>query len=504
MKTESTPKTAEIPGAVPEHGPEPLIFELSEKGHVGYRIEPLDVPAEPLEKLIPERFLRRSPLGFPEVTEPMVVRHFTRISVLNHHIDRDVFPLGSCTMKYNPRVNETAAGLPGFAGLHPLTPEAAAQGGLRLMSELSAHLAEITGMDRVSLQPAAGAQGEFTGLLMARAYFKAKGEQRTRVIFPDSAHGTNPASAAIAGFEPVEIPSNKRGLTDVAALKRELDERTAVFMVTNPNTLGLFEEEIQEIQALVHQAGALLYLDGANMNALAGVARPGDMGFDICHLNLHKTFSTPHGGGGPGSGPVGFKLPLEPYMPRPVIGERDGRYFLDWDRPHSVGKVHSFYGNFGMHVRALAYILALGPDGIRECTENAVLNANYLKARLRDHYDDPYPGRSMHEFVLSGNRQKALGVRTTDIAKRLLDYGFYAPTVYFPLIVPEALMIEPTESETKRSLDRFADAMIAIAGEAESNPELVREAPHTTPVGRLDEARAARDLRLGYTPPAGS
>jgi glycine dehydrogenase subunit 2 len=306
----------------------------------------------------------------------------------------------------------------------------------------------------------------------------------------------------MAGFEPVEIPSNARGLVDLEALGRELDQRTAVFMVTNPNTLGLFEEEIKEIARRVHAAGALLYLDGANMNALAGVARPGDMGFDICHLNLHKTFSTPHGGGGPGSGPVGVKAPLEPFLPRPTIEERDGRVFLEWSRPQSVGKVHSFYGNFGMHVRALAYILALGPDGIRECTENAVLNANYLKARLRDHYDLPYPGSSLHEVVLSGNRQKALGVRTTDIAKRLLDHGFYAPTVYFPLIVPEALMIEPTESETKESLDRFADAMIAIAREAESDPARVREAPHSTPVRRLDEARAARDLRLRWEPPA--
>ena len=495
--------SAEKSTARPATGDEPLIFELSKPGHVGYRLDPLDVPAEPLDQLLPARHLRRSTPGFPEVTEPVVVRHFTRISTLNHHIDRDVFPLGSCTMKYNPRVNEAVAALPGFAGLHPLTPEVAAQGALRLMHDLSAHLIEITGMDRMSLQPAAGAQGEFTGLLMARAYFRSRGEERTRVIFPDSAHGTNPASAAMAGFESVEIRSNARGLVDVAALRRELDERTAVFMVTNPNTLGLFEEEIQEIQARVHEVGGLLYLDGANMNALAGVARPGDMGFDICHLNLHKTFSTPHGGGGPGSGPVGIKLALEPFMPRPTIVEKNGQLAFDWDRPQSVGKVHSFYGNFGMHVRAMAYILALGPDGIRECTENAVLNANYLKARLKDHYDDPYPGRTLHEFVLSGNRQKANGVRTTDLAKRLLDYGFYAPTVYFPLIVPEALMIEPTESETQRSLDRFADAMIAIAGEAAADPALVKEAPHTTPVGRLDEARAARDLRLRFAPEPG-
>jgi glycine dehydrogenase subunit 2 len=479
---------------------EPLIFELSVPGHQGYRIEPLDVPDLPVTELLPEGSLRQHEPRLPEVTEPQVVRHFTRLSVLNHHIDRDVFPLGSCTMKYNPKANEVAAALPGFAALHPLAPEAAVQGALALMCRLAGHLAEITGMDRVTLEPAAGAQGEFVGLLLARAYFRDRGEKRTRVIFPDSAHGTNPASAAMAGFEPVEIASNARGLVDLEALERELDDRTAAFMVTNPNTLGLFEEEILDVAARVHEAGALLYLDGANMNALAGVARPGEMGFDICHLNLHKTFSTPHGGGGPGSGPVGVKAPLEPYLPRPTIEERDGRFVLDWDRPRSIGKVHSFYGNFGMHVRALAYILALGPDGIRESTENAVLNANYLKALLTADYDLPYSGPSLHEFVLSGSRQKALGVRTGDIAKRLLDHGFYAPTVYFPLIVPEALMIEPTESETKESLDRFAAALIDIARESREDPQALHDAPHSTPVRRLDEARAARELKLKWKP----
>jgi len=493
----SADAAARLPGGVPL---EPLIFERSVPGHVGYRIEPLDVPDVPVEELVPASHLRRREPRFPEVTEPTVVRHYTRLSVLNHHIDRDVFPLGSCTMKYNPKANEAAAALPGFAALHPLAPEAAVQGALELMARLADHLAELTGMDRVSLQPAAGAQGEFTGLLITRAYFRDRGEERTRVIFPDSAHGTNPASAAMAGFEPVEIASNARGLVDLEALERELDGRAAAFMLTNPNTLGLFEEEIGEIAARVHRAGALLYLDGANMNALAGVARPGDMGFDICHLNLHKTFSTPHGGGGPGAGPVGVKAPLEPYLPRPTIEQRGGRYVLDWDRPHSVGKLHSFYGNFGMHVRALAYILALGPDGIRECTENAVLNANYLKSLLVGEYDLPYPAPSLHEFVLSGERQKAHGVRTTDIAKRLLDHGFYAPTVYFPLIVREAMMVEPTESETRGSLDRFATALLDIAREARETPDVVRDAPHKTPVRRLDEARAARELKLRWEP----
>ncbi len=482
-------------------GPEPLIFELSVPGHIGYRLEPLDVPDTPLEDLLPSAHLRRSEPRLPEVTEPQVVRHFTRISVLNHHIDRDVFPLGSCTMKYNPKVNEALAALPGFAALHPLAPAAATQGALGLMAQLRDLLAEITGMHHITLQPAAGAQGEFTGLLMARAYFHDRGEHdRKRVIYPDSAHGTNPASAAMCGFEPVEIKSDARGLVDLEALLRALDDRTAVFMVTNPNTLGLFEEDIVQIAARVHEAGALLYLDGANLNALAGVTRPGDMGFDICHLNLHKTFSTPHGGGGPGSGPVGIKAALEPYLPRPTIERKDGRVVLEWDRPRSVGKVHSFYGNFGMHVRALAYILALGPDGLREATENAVLNANYLKALLLDDFELPYDGPSLHEFVLSGDRQKAHGVRTTDMAKRLLDHGFYAPTVYFPLIVHEAMMIEPTESETKHSLDRFAAALKDIAREARENPDLLHEAPHATPVRRLDEARAARELKLRWKP----
>jgi glycine dehydrogenase subunit 2 len=480
---------------------EPIIFELSVPGHVGYQLEPLDVPDIPVEELLPHDLRRRTEPRLPEVTEPQVVRHFTRISVLNHHIDRDVFPLGSCTMKYNPKVNETVAGLPGFANLHPLAPEQATQGALAQMADLARYLAVITGMDRVTLQPAAGAQGEFTGLLIARAFFRDRGEsERMRVIFPDSAHGTNPASAAMCGFEPVEIKSDARGLVDLEALSRALDSRAAVFMVTNPNTLGLFEEDILAIATRVHEAGALLYLDGANLNALAGVARPGEMGFDICHLNLHKTFSTPHGGGGPGSGPVGVKARLEPYLPRPTIEERGGRYVLEWDRPRSVGKVHSFYGNFGMHVRALAYILALGPNGIREATENAVLNANYLKSLLVGEFDLPYAGPSLHEFVLSGDRQKAHGVRTADMAKRLLDHGFYAPTVYFPLIVHEALMIEPTESETKESLDRFAAALVDIAREARETPEVLHEAPHSTPVRRLDEARAARELKLRWRP----
>jgi glycine dehydrogenase subunit 2 len=495
----STPQ--QPPGGTPL---EPLIFERSHPGRVGYRLDPLDVPEQPLGELLPARFQRRRAPRLPEVTEATAVRHYTRLSVLNHHVDRDIYPLGSCTMKYNPKANDAAAALPGFAGLHPLAPEAAVQGALALMHALSRCLAEITGLDRVSLQPAAGAQGELTGMLLARAYFADRGEQRTRVIFPDSAHGTNPASLRLAGFEPVEIRSNARGLVDLEVLGSELDDRTAAFMLTNPNTLGLFEPEILEIARRVHEAGALLYLDGANMNALVGVARPGDMGFDICHLNLHKTFSTPHGGGGPGSGPVGVRDMLEPYLPRPTIARHDdGRFALDWERPRSIGKMHSFVGNFGVLVRAYAYILSLGPEGLRENTENAVVNANYLKSRLVGAYELPYTSASLHEFVLSGSRQKAAGVRTLDIAKRLLDYGFYAPTVYFPLIVDEAIMIEPTESETVRSLDRFAEAMLEIARDVHERPELILEAPHVTPVARLDEAHAARHLRLRWTPSAG-
>jgi glycine dehydrogenase subunit 2 len=407
-------------------------------------------------------------------------------------------------MKYNPKVNEATCRLGGFAGLHPFTPQASAQGALQLMHELAEMLKEVAGMDEVTLQPAAGAQGEMTGVLLMRAFHEANGEvgTRRRVLFPESAHGTNPATAAMAGFDADEIPSNASGRVDLEALRENLDETVAGLMLTNPNTLGVFESDILEISRLVHEVGGLMYMDGANLNALMGVTRPGDMGYDIVHFNLHKTFSTPHGGGGPGSGPVGVKKHLARYLPVPkVVRREDGSFGLDWDRPESFGKLHGFYGNFGVMVRAYTYMRMLGCRGIRETAEAAVLNNAYLTALLKDDFDLPY-GRGMHESVFSGTSlKKRTSIKTMDVAKRLLDYGFHAPTVYFPLNVPEALMTEPTETETKQELERYAAAMKAIAHEAETDPELVATAPHTTPVRRLDEGRAARQLDLKWSFP---
>jgi glycine dehydrogenase subunit 2 len=476
-----------------------VIFERSRPGTRGAMLGRLDVPPRGADTLIPEGLRRGSPLPLPEVSEPAVVRHYTNLSVLNHHVDKDLYPLGSCTMKYNPKINDRMAALPGFALLHPLAPEESAQGALALLWSLERALAEITGLPAVSLQPAAGAQGELTAMLVARAYHRHRGEDRDQVIIPDSAHGTNPASVRMAGMHTVEVKSNRNGKVDLAAMKDVLGPRTAALMLTNPNTAGIFESEIQGLAEAVHAAGALFYLDGANMNALVGLVRPGEMGFDMMHLNLHKTFSTPHGGGGPGAGPIAVREDLAPFLPVPVI-RRDGEtYRLDRDRPLSVGRMHGFYGNFGVLVRALTYIWGLGGPGLREVSRNAILNANYLLARLRGAYDVKYPGPCMHEFVLSATRQKKKGVRAADVSKRLLDFGFHAPTTYFPLIVEEALMIEPTESETLGSLDRFAEAMLAIAKEAAEDPETVRTAPHTTPVIRPDEALAARQLRLTWT-----
>jgi len=433
------------------------------------------------------------------VGEPQVVRHFTGLSVLNHHVDKDLYPLGSCTMKYNPKINDRMAALPGFAGLHPLTPAEGAQGALAVLAGLQEALAEITGLPAVSLQPAAGAQGELTAMLIARAYHADRGEDRDEVLIPDSAHGTNPASVRMAGMKAVEIKSNARGKLDLEVVQEAIGPRTAAMMITNPNTLGIFESRIEQVAELAHGAGALMYLDGANMNALVGLARPGEMGFDMMHLNLHKTFSTPHGGGGPGAGPIAVTEVLREYLPSPAIVGRDGRFALDTDRPRSIGRVHGFHGNFGVLVRALTYIWSLGPAGLREMSRNAILNANYLLARLGDTFVLEYPGPCMHEFVVSAVRQKAKGVRARDISKRLLDYGFHAPTTYFPLIVEEALMIEPTESESKATLDRFADALLAIDREVDEDPKLVQDAPHTTPVRRPDEALAARKPRLRWT-----
>jgi glycine dehydrogenase subunit 2 len=480
----------------------PTIFEKSRAGRRGASVRRPDVEMRPIEELIPARHRRSEAPRFPEVPENEVVRHYTELSLKNHHVDRALYPLGSCTMKYNPKVNEAAARVEGFVGLHPFMPQAGAQGALRLMYDLVEWLKEIAGMDAVTLQPAAGAQGEMTGVLLMRAYHDARGEGATRrkVLFPDSAHGTNPATAAMAGFEAVELPSNPQGRVDLEALRAALDESVAGLMLTNPNTLGKFESEIVEICDMVHAAGGLMYMDGANLNALMGVARPGDMGYDIVHFNLHKTFSTPHGGGGPGSGPVAVKAHLEPFLPVPrVVLREDGSYGLDWDRPQSFGKLHGFYGNFGVMVRAWTYIRMLGRTGIRETAEASVLNNAYLTSLLEPWYELPF-GRGMHESVFSASEmKKRTGVRTMDVAKRLLDYGFHAPTVYFPLIVPEALMTEPTETETKEELERYADACIAIAKEAEESPELVTAAPHHTPVGRLDEGRAARQLDLRWS-----
>ncbi len=480
-----------------------LIFELSAPGRVGYSLPEPDVPEADPARLLPAEQLRAEPPGLPEVSEPDVIRHYTRLSQMNYGVDTHFYPLGSCTMKYNPKVHEDVIRLPGFARLHPFTPEGAAQGALQLMGGLADALAEIAGMDAVSLQPAAGAQGELAGVLMIRAYHLDREKRpRGKVLVPDSAHGTNPASTAIAGYRVVQLKSEASGEVDLLDLARNLDEDVAAFMMTVPNTLGLFESRILEIAEMVHAKGALLYMDGANLNALLGIARPGDMGFDVVHMNLHKTFTTPHGGGGPGAGPVGVKAPLAPYLPVPAVtGDPEKGYRLDWRRPKSIGKLQAFWGNFGMLVRAYAYIRTLGAAGLRQVAENAILNANYLMKRLEPAYDLPYPGPCMHECVFSARRQKRLGVSATDIAKRLLDLGFYAPSIYFPLIVEEALMIEPTETESKETLDAFSDAMLQIAREAEADPKAILEAPVTTPVRRLDQTVAARQPNLRWTPP---
>jgi len=471
----------------------------------------VDVPEIPVELALPEGMVRED-LLLPEVSEVDLVRHFTHLSHRQFCIDSQFYPLGSCTMKYNPKVDERIAGLQGFAWLHPLQPEETVQGALALMYELERYLAEIGGMDAVTLQPAAGAQGELTGMLMVRAYHRSRrDEARKVVIVPDSAHGTNPATATRSGFQIRKVPSNDQGTVDVEALKTLLGPDVAGMMLTNPNTLGLFEHDVVEICRLVHEAGGLMYCDGANMNAILGYSRPGDMGFDVMHFNLHKTFSTPHGGGGPGSGPVGVKDALKPFLPIPVVERRDQvmarsldipaqrhaqEYSLNYDTPASIGRVHSFYGNFLVMVRAYAYIRSLGAEGLREVSENAVLNANYLMARLRNAYPVPYDARCMHEFVSSAKEFRKRGVRALDIAKRLLDFGFHAPTVYFPLIVEEALMIEPTETESMETLDAFAEAMLEIERESKEATDRVREAPHCTPVRRVDEATAARRPNL--------
>jgi glycine dehydrogenase subunit 2 len=475
-----------------------LIFELGSPGRIAFSLPGPDVPVEDPRGGIPAAYRRSTPPRLPEVSELDVVRHYSRLSQMNYGVDTHFYPLGSCTMKYNPKINEDMARLSGFARLHPLTPDALAQGALALMHELATMLAEIAGMDHVSLQPAAGAQGELAGVLMIKAYHESRGEQRPKVLVPDSAHGTNPASTALAGDEVVEVRSNGNGEVDVEDLERHLGPDVAAFMITMPNTLGNFEPRIVEIIERCHAHGVQVYMDGANLNAILGIARPGDLGFDVCHFNLHKTFTTPHGGGGPGSGPVGVKAHLEPFLPLPVVVKQGDRYGLDWKRPRSIGKLMAFWGNFGMLVRAYAYIRTMGADGLRAVSENAVLNANYVMKRLERDYDVAAPGPCMHECVVSARRQKKHGVTAMDIAKRLLDLGFYAPSTYFPLIVDEALMIEPTETESKETLDAFCDAMLQIAREAETNPERIHAAPATTPVRRLDQTKAAREPDLRW------
>jgi glycine cleavage system P protein (glycine dehydrogenase) subunit 2 len=476
-----------------------LVFELSSPGRIGYSLPEIDVPARPTPETLPAKFLRAEPPALPEVSEFDIVRHYSRLSRLNYGVDTHFYPLGSCTMKYNPRINEDMARLAGFAAVHPLAPAALSQGALALMHELASMLAEISGMNAVSLQPAAGAQGELAGVLMIRAYHQANGEKRTKVLVPDSAHGTNPASTAIAGYQVVEVKSQANGEVDLGELARNLDADVAAFMITVPNTLGMFEPRIVEVTELCHAKGVQVYMDGANLNAILGITRPGDLGFDVCHFNLHKTFTTPHGGGGPGAGPVGVKAHLEPFLPVPVVTRDGDAYALDWKRPKSIGKLQAFWGNFGMLVRAYAYIRTMGPEGLRAVSENAVLNANYVLKRLEADYDVPVPGPCMHECVVSARRQKKHGVTAMDIAKRLLDLGFYAPSTYFPLIVEEALMIEPTETEPRQTLDAFCDAMIQIARETETSPSVIHEAPVTTPVRRLDQTRAAREPDLRWS-----
>jgi len=478
---------------------EGLIFEQSTPDRVGYSLPDAEVPEVPVETVIPAHLRRDEITGFPEVAELDVVRHFTRLSQWNYAIDLGTFPLGSCTMKYNPRVNEEVARIPGFSRLHPYTPEELVQGALQLLYELERYLAEISGMDRVTLQPAAGAHGELTGLLMIRAYHASRGNPRRKVILPDSAHGTNPASSALCGYQVIELKSSKEGVVDPQAVAEVMNEDVAALMTTNPNTLGIFEKHMQTVSDIVHRKGGLVYCDGANLNALVGIARPGDMGFDVIQFNLHKTFSTPHGGGGPGSGPVGVKAELVPYLPIPVVERVGEHYRLEYDRPQSVGRVRAFYGNFGMLVRAYTYIRSLGPDGLRRMAETAVLNANYLLHRIKNHYEVPYPERPMHECVVSDKHQLEHGVKALDIAKRLIDYGYHPPTIYFPLIVKGALMIEPTESEGKERLDHLAEALIQIAQEAEKAPETVLRAPTKTVVSRLNETKAAREPNYRWT-----
>ena len=474
-----------------------LIYEKSRPGRSAYSLPQHDLPAAD----VPEELCRSEPPRLPEIAEPDLVRHFTELTTRNFGVDTGFYPLGSCTMKHNPRINERVAQLPGFRDLHPLQEPEGAQGALELQWRLQEILAEVSGLDAVSLQPAAGSQGEITGLMLVRAYFADRGEdeRRRKVVIPDTAHGTNPASVTMAGYELIGVATDARGNIDLDDLRAKVDDETAALMLTNPSTLGLFDEGIEEIERIFHGAGALMYYDGANLNAVCGIARPGDMGFDVVHINLHKTFSQPHGGGGPGGGPIAVRDILEPFLPSPqVVRLEDGSFGLDDDRPKTIGRVRGFTGPFGVFVRSYAYMRAYGPE-LKGMSETAVLNANYLLSRLKGVYDLPYDRLCMHEFVLSARHLKRdHGILALDVAKRLMDYGFHPPTIYVPLVVPEALMIEPTETEAKETLDAFADAMLAIAAEAAEEPSVVKDAPHTRPVRRLDEVKAVRQLVVKY------
>jgi glycine dehydrogenase subunit 2 len=479
---------------------EPLVFEKGAKGRKAYSLPKLDVERVNPQETWPQKFIRRELEGFPEMSEVDVVRHFTRLSQWNYGVDSGFYPLGSCTMKYNPKVNEDIARLPGLAGAHPYQPEEISQGALQLIYELETYLSEVSGMDRVTLQPSAGAQGELTGMLMIRSCLVDRGNPRKKVLVPDTAHGTNPASSSLCGYQVVQVKSDERGRLSPRAIEEKMDEDVAALMVTNPNTLGLFEDHICEVAEIVHKKGGLIYCDGANLNALMGLTRVGDMGVDVLHFNLHKTFSTPHGGGGPGAGPVGVKGFLADYLPIPIVAKEGERFRFEYDRPKSIGKVRSFYGNFGVLVRAYSYILSMGAEGLKKASLLALLNANYIRARLKGTYNLPYDFPCMHECVFNDKLQNKFGVTALDIAKRLMDYGFHPPTIYFPLVVHGALMIEPTESEAKETLDQFIESMIQIAKEAETDPEVVRSAPHRTKVFRLDEVLANRKPKLRWKP----
>ena len=476
-----------------------LIFEKSRKGRIGYSLPDNDVKSDKIEKIIDSRFLRKSTLDLPEVSEPQVVRHYTNLSSKNHHIDKGFYPLGSCTMKYNPKINEYIANKIFFLNLHPNQDESCTQSVLKIIYELQEMLLEITGMDNITLQPAAGSQGEFVGLLLMRKYHELKGRNPSYIIIPETAHGTNPASVILAGYKIKQIGTNHRGRVDVQELESLVDENVAGFMLTQPNTLGLFEDEIERISKIIHKVDGLMYMDGANLNAMVGLARPGDMGFDITHLNLHKTFSTPHGGGGPGAGPIAVKKHLADFLPVPHLEKNKlKKYFWNYNKNHSIGKVHPYYGNFGILIRAYSYLKMLGLEGLEKMSKHAIINANYLKACLSGHYDVPYSNGIMHEFVMSCKEQKDRGASTLEIAKNLLDYNVHPPTIYFPINIPEAMMIEPTESETKDTLDYFISAMLEINKKIDLDLEYIKNAPHTTPVQKLNEVQANRELNIKW------